>query len=283
MSDSHAPGVAGLALRIVLAAAGFALVLWLAVRFGDGLAVPLAAGWPATERLPGSLLICAVTLVLVWALWRGLGPRDGDVLGLGALSRAWRPLLVGLLAWAVPAVAGLLVAQALGLVELRVGAGVGAVLAVAGIHLLAVMLAEALPEELLFRGWVHGLLARRSGLLATLVVQSLLFTGVAWLARGGAVGTSDVVMFIAMAAAFGYLRARSGTIWLGVGIHLGFQTASQMLIGGWQGPLSLAGSPTVAMLVLGAVPFAVAINVGDYLARARPRLIAAPGAVAASG
>lgn len=273
MSTLPAQNIAGLALRILLAAGGFAVILSMAVRFGDQFAAPLAGTWPATQRIPGSLAISVLSLGLLCVLWRSLGPREGDVLGLGRLRQAWKPALTGCLLWAVPAAVGLATTQALGLTELGIGAGAGSVLTLVVIHLLAVGLAEALPEELVFRGYVHGLLARRLRLLWTLLLQSLLFTGVACLVRGGAVGFADLVMFVAMAAAFGYLRERSGTVWLGVGIHLAFQTASQMLIGGWKGPLALEGDPIVAMLVLGAIPFTVAVNVGDYLIRTRPGLV----------
>ena len=44
-----------------------------------------------------------------------------------------------------------------------------------------------------------------------------------------------------------------------------------MLIGGWKGPLALGGEPMVAMLVLGAVPFTIAVNLADYVIRTRPQ------------
>lgn len=165
MRRSEEPGVAGTALRIVLVGGGFALTLLLLIHFGDALAVPFAAAPPAVLRIPGSLAICLLTLGLLFALHRTLGPRDGDVMGLGPLRQAWRPLLAGMLLWTVPAVVSLAAAQAMGLIRLQLGVGWATALALAATHLLAVLLAEALPEELVFRGYIAGLLARRLRML----------------------------------------------------------------------------------------------------------------------
>ena len=271
MGTDTTPGMAGMALRIALAVGGFGLILLVAVQVGGAPAAADMGAPAALQRLPGSLAIGVATLGLLYVLWRTLGPRDGDVLGLGLLRQAWKPVVAGVLLWAVPAAVTLAVMQAMGLAELEMNAPAGTVLALIGIHLLAVLLAEALPEELVFRGYVAGLLERRVRLLGTLAVQTALFVGVAWVVRGGAIATADIVMLVALGAVFGYLRARSGTVWLGVGVHLGFQTASQMLIGGWKGPLALGGEPMVAMLVLGAVPFTIAVNLADYVIRTRPQ------------
>lgn len=71
-------------------------------------------------------------------------------------------------------------------------------------------------------------------------MQAACFAAVAWLVRGG-LDPAYLSMLLAMAAVLGYMRALSGTVWLGVGVHAAFQTASQMLIGGWRGPLALTG------------------------------------------
>ena len=88
MGTDTTPGMAGMALRIALAVGGFALILLVAVQVGGAPATSGADTPSALQRLPGSLAICVAALALLYALWRTLGPRERDVLGLGPLRQA---------------------------------------------------------------------------------------------------------------------------------------------------------------------------------------------------
>src|SRR5690606_34896672 len=93
----------------------------------------------------------------------------------------------------------------------------------------AVLLSEAIPEELVFRGYVFSVLQERLGGWATILVQTVLFTAVALLLRGYT-GIVDLSLFAGMGVALGYLRLVTGTVWTAVGFHTAFQTGSQLVL-----------------------------------------------------
>ncbi len=233
---------------------------------------PGEAGWAyRVERLASglaiSLAILAGIAVLLrrtaWMRWRDLG------LAGGREARFW--FLAGFLLWLIPATLAVLAAVTLGLVELRLTVDAATLIAMMGMHLLTVLLLEAFPEELLFRGYIATMLAQRLRPLVVIVVQAVLFTAVAVLLHRG-VAIMDASLFLTMGLVFGWFRWLTGSIWAGMGFHLAFQTGMQLLIGGQRGPLQFEPAGTMAMVVLGMIPFAVAIPVLEHLARRRRAL-----------
>lgn len=89
------------------------------------------------------------------------------------------------------------------------------------------LLYEALPEELVFRGYFYRNLADALPRWLAVLGQAGLFTlfGVAI----GAAGSIDrVVLFLLFATVLGYLRAVTGSVWTGIGFHLAFQIVAQL-------------------------------------------------------
>ena len=120
-----------------------------------------------------------------------------------------------------------------------------------------VFLSEALPEELIFRGYIQSRLTGLVGPWGGVLIQAALFTGFAVL-----IGAAPDVMQIGFIAAFGValgmLRAATGTLWAPIGFHLVFMTVQQSHGAGWD-LIALTLPEMTRMLVLAQIPFGVVI------------------------
>lgn len=160
--------------------------------------------------------------------WNGLltGPRE-----------AVRPFLAGVLTWLVPGGVGLGVCLSLGLVTLTPNVSAGELVITTLLLIVMVLLFEAVPEELIFRGYIfRNLHAAMSGGLAVLtqaVVFALFGTSLWVLAEGWGLLTQQLVLFFAMGLVAGTIRLVTGNVWASVGFHLVFQVVAQGLTGGY--------------------------------------------------
>lgn len=250
--DTPRPAVWTVPVRIiVLIGLTSAALFVVTVAVGSGDSTDTAT---LVARIVGGCVVSTVVVTSVLGLRRLVGPPGLGELGLGPPVTGWRGLLVGALAWLVPA------ALAFGLLATRgsplsVTAPAEQFWSVLVLLLLAVLLAEAVPEETVFRGYVTSVLAERLPEWWVVVVQTALFTGTAVALRGG-VGVLDLSLFIAMGIVLGYLRMVTGSVWVTIGFHMAFQTGSQLVL--THDVVEFAGAATHAMLALGAVPFTVA-------------------------
>lgn len=183
--------------------------------------------------------------------------------GGSATGTGWRPFLAGVAAYLVPFPIGLAVVLALGWATLRVPASAGAVIgSVAGL-LLLVLLYEALPEELIFRGYLYRNLV--SVLPAWLAVgaQAVLFSlfGLALGADGG-----RAVVFLAFGFVLGLIRLVTGSLWAPIGFHLVFQTCAQ-LAGPDRDLVTVTNRDTLEAVGLGAVPITLGALAIRWLCR----------------
>lgn len=222
-------------------------------------------------RAVGGLVVSAVVLVVVLVLTRVERRRLRDV-GLSPGADGWRLFLVGAAAWLLPAALAFGVLAVLG-APLTVTAPADRFWTVSVLLLLAVLLSEAVPEELAFRGHLTAVLSERLRDWAVVAVQTALFTAAVLVLRGG-LGLLDLSMFVAMGAVLGYLRMTTGSVWTTIGFHAAFQTGSQLVL--THDVVELGGSADLAVLALGAVPFTVAVLVLPALGpaplrAARPR------------
>jgi hypothetical protein len=166
-----------------------------------------------------------VPLVVVARRFLDRGQMSG--LGVAPFPAAWRPLLLGVAAWLIPAAIGSAVVIGLGWSGITLRSSGGALAAVIGLRFVTVLIYEALPEELLFRGYLYHHLATVVPRGLAVVVQAVLF--VLWGVLAGAAGTVDrIVLFAGFALVLGIIRARTGTVWTTVGFHLAFQTVAQV-------------------------------------------------------
>lgn len=217
---------APLAVRLTAVFAG-AVLVWLAVLHGVGAffdqdprvdRVGHAVRAICTAVLAGSLVVLARRFLdrRPWAELRLTGPRAG---------LPW--LLRGMLFWLVAASLGLALTLGLGWADVEVqGWGPGTLLLAVYLPVL-VFLFEALPAELVFRGYLYRNLADRYGRGFAVVGQAVLFT-VFGVLVGAAPSADRVVLLATFALVLGILRAVSGNLWAPIGFHLLFQTVAQL-------------------------------------------------------
>ncbi|MBO0610781.1 CPBP family intramembrane glutamic endopeptidase [Myceligenerans salitolerans] len=207
-------------------------------------------------RISGGIMLTGlafgVTAVLVG--------RSGDKrlreagLGTGSARDNWRLALWGALVWLVPS-AATFAALALAGASISVTVPAPELARTVVLLLLAVLLAEAVPEELVFRGYVTTVLGSVTRGWWVITTQAVLFTLFAGLLRQHW-NPMDLSLFFAMGIGFGYLRMITGSVWMPVGFHTAFQTGSQLVL--THDAVEFAGGQLAGMLALGAVPFAVA-------------------------
>lgn len=204
-------------------------------------------------RILCGLAISGLVIAVLVALVRCSGQRSLRVAGFTTAAGDLRAFGLGIVAWFVPATATFLL---LALLDnpLQIAAPTAEFWLVLVLLFFAVLLSEAIPEELAFRGYVSAVLAERLSSWWVIGVQTALFVATAVLLRGGA-NALDVSLFAAMGFVLGYVRLVTGSVWTAVGIHVAFQTASQLVF--THSVIKFDGSPELAMIALGSVPFTV--------------------------
>lgn len=128
--------------------------------------------------------------------------------------------------WLVTAGVGLATTLALGWASISFGAPSARVLLLFTYLPLLVFLYEALPEELVFRGYFYRNLADRYARWMAVVAQAALFT--LWgIAIGAAGSVERFVLFFTFSIVLGVLRALTNNLWTCIGFHLAFQWVTQ--------------------------------------------------------
>ncbi|MBE1875470.1 CPBP family intramembrane glutamic endopeptidase [Myceligenerans pegani] len=253
-------GVAMLAL-----AAGL-VVLMLILPAGPDPSAPRALAM----RISGGLTLTALALgVTTFLVYQADHKNPADI-GLGSARDGWRLALWGALVWLVPSAATFAVLALVG-ASISVTVPAPELAQTVLLLLLAVLLAEAIPEEVVFRGYVTTVLGTVTRGWWVITIQAVLFTLFAGLLRQHW-DPMDLSLFLAMGIGFGYLRMITGSVWMPIGFHTAFQTGSQLVL--THDAVEFAGGQTASMLALGAVPFAVAaitISTTGLPRFARPR------------
>ncbi|WP_225727511.1 MULTISPECIES: CPBP family intramembrane glutamic endopeptidase [unclassified Nocardia] len=170
-----------------------------------------------------------VTVPLIYAARRWLDRRPWSGLEWTSFARGWRQFLFGAACWAVPAGVTAAVLLGLGWADIDPRTSLPrTLLALAGLVVL-VLLFEAIPEELIFRGYFFANLRERYSVAVTVVSQAALFT--AWGVLHGSATTIDrIALFFVFALVLGGLRAKTGSLWTSIGFHAAFQVTSQFLV-----------------------------------------------------
>ncbi|MBL3682394.1 CPBP family intramembrane glutamic endopeptidase [Leucobacter aridicollis] len=205
-------------------------------------------------RIGAGVALSALTLLVIALLARYAdGLRLNDV-GLTSLRSGWRLAVWGALLWVVPAAASFGALALFGR-PLRATVSAGELVQTVGLVLVAVLLAEAIPEEAIFRGYVTTALGAVTRGWGTIAVQAVLFVLFAGMIRQSWDPT-DLSLFLAMGVGFGYLRMITGSFWASIGFHAAFQTGSQLVLS--HSVIEFFGGVGLAMLALGMIPFTVA-------------------------
>lgn len=218
----------GWRIAIVVSATAAVWALMVAVSLGTfgGEVTPLS-------RIVNALLVCSLAFAVVVTARRLLDRRPWASLGLPGWRDGWRPLLTGVAAFALPAAVGMVVGSLVGAVRITSTWQPPALLLTIAFTALTVLLLEAVPEELIFRGYIYRNLSAVMAPVAAVFVQAALFTlfGVTlWVAtEGWSVLAGRAALFFAMGVVLGCLRLVTASVWTPIGFHLAFQTVSQTL------------------------------------------------------
>lgn len=251
MTASPRPPIISAAWRIAV------VVLTLGLALAATAALPMARGVSdpstLTTRIAAGAVLSVLTLAVVALLLRR---ADGTGLGGAGLTHVrsgWRLALWGALVWTVPAAVTFAVLALLGS-PLTVTAPAAEVAQTVLLLLLAVLLTEALPEEVVFRGYIMSVLGSVTRGWWVIAIQAVLFTLIAAVLRQSW-NPTDLSLFLSMGIGLGYLRTVTGSVWMPIGFHAAFQTGAQLVL--THDAVVLDGGTGAAMLALGVVPFAV--------------------------
>jgi membrane protease YdiL (CAAX protease family) len=211
-----------------------------------------------------ALVVVAFTLLLRWERTR---PADYGVVRAGML----RGLMLGVGGYLVPFFLTTIAILALNLAAFNVPVSPLEVAGQGLLVLVLVILFEAVPEELVFRGYLFQVLAERLSSWLTILVQALLFCAFGVIV--GAAGTLDrILLFFVFSISLGYLRQITGTVFATIGFHAVFQMLAQWTLGEQWGAVSVTDpGEWFALLALGIAPFALGPAVAAVLMRPRLR------------
>ncbi|MEU7143216.1 CPBP family intramembrane glutamic endopeptidase [Nocardia sp. NPDC046473] len=172
------------------------------------------------------------TVPLIYAARRFLDRKPWSGLGFSAVGPGWRAFVFGAACWGVPAAVSTAVMLWLGWAGLTIQGSLPEIL-VALVALLAlVLLYEAVPEELIFRGYFFTNLAERWPTGITVLVQAILFT--MWgVLIGAATSIDRLILLSTFALVLGAIRATTGNLWACIGFHATFQISTQFLGPRW--------------------------------------------------
>lgn len=181
--------------------------------------------------------------------------RSWSDIGLGRAGTGLRQFAAGAGYWLVPAAVALAVAVAAGWTESTIRAPAAETVGVLLGLTALVLLYEAVPEELIFRGFCYTGLAERWSRAWSVCGQAVLFT--VWgVLIGAAVSIDRIVLFAVFAVLLGALRAVTGSLWTCMGFHTAFQVCAQLLIGDHWPQVTLSDPDgTVVALAFVAAPF----------------------------
>jgi membrane protease YdiL (CAAX protease family) len=221
----------GTGWRIAIVLAGtvviWTLMVWIATTAFGGDVRPVS-------RIVCALLIFGLAVTMVILARRFLDQRPWRGLGIQGWRGAWRPFLIGAASFLVPSVIGLAIALLTGWLRIAVLLPPVEMVAAIAFTIVTVLLLEAVPEELIFRGYIYRNLSATIAPIAAVFVQAILFAflGTAlWVATTGwEVLFERAGIFLGMGVVLGLLRVISGSVWNPIGFHLGFQVVAQTLL-----------------------------------------------------
>lgn len=263
MGENHRPHVLLRILFVILGtgALWWLLLPWVVDMLPDGSQV-------GPSRWVTAVMMTVLVVTVVWVARRYLDRRPWRGLGMTGPREGWWPFLVGALAWMVPGFAGIALVTALDWVEIVPLLPTGElVLSLVGLTCL-VLLFEAVPEELIFRGYLFTNLNTVMSAWLVVVAQAALFTlfgTVLWVLSDGwgVLGERGLLLF-GMGVVLGCLRVVTGNVWACVGFHLVFQTVAQAALNGQL--LTTRGDHDAFLLCL-VLPFVFGVLVAVLLTR----------------
>lgn len=254
----------GLFRRIAVVFVAVTLI-WLLIVYVNQLS--FGPGYARLGHGVNAVLATALAVPTIVLARRFLDKRPLAGLGLPPLRTGWRSLLIGMGCYLIPAGIGLVAVLSVGWVEISLDTSIANLVAVFFSLVVLVFLYEALPEELIFRGYIYRNLNTSFPRWSAVGGQAVLFS--LWgIAIGATLTVNRVVFFFFVAIVIGMIRAITGDIWACIGFHLAFQTVQQLFGGAWAGDVFVVSAPeTLEMVVFGLIPIALAVLTLEIIVR----------------
>lgn len=213
-------------LRLLVLLGG-AAAIWI----GLGIAMTAIFGPDYTYAAHAVRAPTTFTLVvlLLWLVlrWEKRSFRD---YGLAPDRRSSPRLALGAISYLVPFTITAVAITALGLAAVRITRSPGEAAAQLLAVVVLVLLFEAIPEELIFRGYVFTVLAARLPTWAVILGQAVIFCLFGF-AIGAARTPDRLLLFFIFSLSLGAIRAASGSVFATIGFHAAFQITTQPLLG----------------------------------------------------
>lgn len=195
----------------------------------------------ANQAIKG-ILLSGIVVAGIWLLRKrdGFTPRD---IGHETKPKAAKKFLLGMALIIVPLIITLVVAFITGWGGLKIN-GSGQVLSAMLFAFVLTFLTDALPEELLFRGYIYTNLNRKYSKIRSSLITILLFSCLPVVSMliqkqllgyevsiGGAstITPSYIITLIFFGAFVLYLRILTRSLWTGAGFHLVFVFMNQLM------------------------------------------------------
>lgn len=243
-------------LQTLLISASVFVLSVLIWRFAIFANTRMPSSQPQTERLLFSLIVCIASIVVVGIAARIQG-HNSTWLGLRFDKKALQAFITGVLCFLIPAGIALGVALASGMITVSLKVAYNVFVVNSALILLFVLIAEALPEELIFRGYLWGQHSKHMVTWLVLLGQTLLFVVFAVLI--GAVGDLNNASFLGFFAfVLGLLRRVSQSLYAPIGFHLA-SISSQQAFASSRNLIETNNPFMLQMLIFGIIPLSASI------------------------
>lgn len=201
------------------------IVIWNFINFLNG--IYLGEEYSRINHFFIALITTILTVALI-EVARRIDNISWKQLGQGSFRTNIFSFFLGFLLWAIPASIGLFICLTFGWVEITLHTDLNVLLLSILILFITVFFIEALPEELIFRGYIYRYLNVLFPHWITVILQSILFSLFAYFI--GAMYSVEQIQFLTgFAFILGFFRAMSGNVWTSIGFHVAIMTATQIL------------------------------------------------------
>lgn len=205
-----------------------------------------------------ALITTILTLILIQVVLK-IDKISWNQLGQSTFKTNIFSFLLGFSLWTIPASIGLFICLIVGWVEINVHTDLNSLLLSIFILFITVFFIEALPEELIFRGYIYRYLNALFPHWGTIILQALLFSLFAYFI--GAMYSVEQLQFIpGFAIILGVFRAISGSLWASIGFHVAIMTATQIL-GPMHGHFEVSGIFTLQFFAFILLPSVIGSTV----------------------
>lgn len=222
----------------------------------------LSEGYSQINHLFIAVITTVLSIILIQAALK-FDEFHWHIIGMGAFKTNITSFLLGFFLWIIPAAVGLFICVIAGWVEIKADTELNYLLLSLIILFITVFLIEALPEEIIFRGYIYRLLDIRFPHWLTIILQALLFSLFAYFI--GALYSFEQVQFIpGFAIILGVFRAISGSVWTSIGFHVAIMTATQIL-GPVHGHFEVSGMPTLQFFAFILLPSVIGAIVLSFM------------------